>query len=163
MTDQPAHRADLCADPALLAEAVKVLAELQKPDCIRVCTTTGGPNHEGQQWVHKLDHEALRAKSKLATDTIAALLTRISAQEKEIKELDSKKDDYALKWHLACEEAAKQEDRVAKLVEAAKDAADDWAECLGHVVTALGEKPDWYGHETQAIREFRAIIAETGQ
>lgn len=45
------------------------------------------------------------------------------------------------------------------LVDAAKDAADDWEECLSHVVSALGHKPDWWGNEVAKIAAFRAALA----
>ena len=45
------------------------------------------------------------------------------------------------------------------LVATITDAADDWQECLGHVVTALGGKPDWHGAELQKIAELREAIA----
>lgn len=55
-------------------------------------------------------------------------------------------------------EAATLRDEVERLRGVGKDAADAWEECLGHVVSALGEKPDWYGHEAGSIADFRAAL-----
>lgn len=43
---------------------------------LRACTTTGGPNHEGQRWIHKTDYDDLRQR---ADDLLAAIRALKSA------------------------------------------------------------------------------------
>ena len=61
-------------------------------------------------------------------------------------------------WNRRALPATDARDEVERLRGAGKDAADAWEECLGHVVAALGEKPDWYGHEAGLIADFRAAL-----
>ena len=62
-----AERDTLAAEVVRLKEQVAGLVEavngLKKPgDCVRSCTTTGGPSHEGQKWIHWADYQELRRR-----------------------------------------------------------------------------------------------------
>jgi chromosome segregation ATPase len=97
-------------------------------------------------------------ESELLYDTkslITALLARISA-------LTAHNADLAAQNRDATKAIARMRDRLARMEGAGRDAAEDWEECLAHVLTILGEKPDWYDHEAQAIAYFRAALTDGG-
>jgi chromosome segregation ATPase len=76
------------SDLDLTPEAVERLAAtLAKPKCIRVCTTTGGPSHDGEKWVHQLDYSELRAQSAAAAATLRALRARLTELEDAFQDM----------------------------------------------------------------------------
>ena len=109
----------------------------------------------------------IEAACNREAETERKLRTALTAAEAERDALRAERDEHQRNWERAFNantalearaEAAEAE--VEKLRGAGKDAADDWEECVGHVVAALGHKPDWYDHEIASIAEFRAAITE---
>jgi hypothetical protein len=71
--------------PIDLSRLVAPLIEaMQRPKCPRVCTTNGGPNVDGQKWVHALDYAELKKQSDalcaaLDPAALAAMLAEVRA------------------------------------------------------------------------------------
>lgn len=64
----------LTVTPAPDAGKVQALVgELQKPQCLRTCTTNGGPNTYGQSWVHETDYKYLRERADALCAALAAM------------------------------------------------------------------------------------------
>jgi hypothetical protein len=114
-------------------------------------------------------------ESELLYDTkslITALLARISALTATVADLQTEREAHHAnpadfrywegRYRDEAAENATLRDRLARMEGAGRDAAEDWEECLAHVLTILGEKPDWYDHEAQAIADFRAALTDGG-
>ena len=50
----------------------RLVEAVERQDMVRVCTTSGGPNHDGQRWVHMLDYNDLKARATALCAALAA-------------------------------------------------------------------------------------------
>jgi hypothetical protein len=139
------------SDIALLLEA------FWEPQTIRVCTTTGGPMHDGEKWVHRWDYDHLKSR---ADAVVQAQSDEITAQRARLVEVEA--DLNAITEML-------QKSRAANVVlEAAlATARRDERERCAKVADGMAEKRDaemtssWddtAGHEADFGRRIAEVI-----
>ncbi len=110
-------------------------------------------------------NNAMQAENERFWTANLALQRSRDAAEAKLAEVTGKYQHASAMADAFCAKLDAAEATVATLTAqveamrgAGRDAAESWQECLGHVVSALGEKPDWYDAEITAIADFLAAL-----